>query len=308
MIPRKFKIDTTVCSDIPVFAETFSSASDIINTCASRTPRNYIFEEYDHFGAGNINIYDLDFYGFENSADLKKRLICGTADVRSVHKITEYAYRAHVEYKDKLVQPEKRVSGGAVSISSYLSGQPRNMWALARRPVRSKIIDLAVNVGVTGNINKDDYNAVGMSIAKVIAKLEKAGYRIRLHIVNFGLIQTEYDSTILLFDYLIKGENESMNYKKMLYPIIDISFHRGVIFNWRGTNPNMPKNGNIGSSDIDRIFDSIAERDETTSEMFEKIYGHSVTCLVMRDYVNMLANETQENIEKRIEAMLLSTE
>ena len=257
----------------------------------------------------NLNTYDLNFFGFENSADLKKRLMCGTTDVRSIHKISDYAYNAHVESRDKLVQPEKRVSGGAVSISSYLSGQPRNMWALVRRPVRSKIIDLAVNVGVTGDINKDDYNAVGMSIAKVIAKLEKAGYRIRLHIVNFGLIRADGDSTLLLFDYLIKGENESMNYKKMLYPIIDISFHRGVIFNWRGTNPNMPKNGGIGSSDIDRIFDSIAERDESVSEMFEKMYGHDVSCIVMRDYVNRISNgDSPEDIEKMIEAMLLSTE
>lgn len=92
---------------------------------------------------------------------------------------------------------ELDVAGSEVDLDAYLDGDPECQWEFCEGPVRSPVVTLLVNTGVSWNIETEWIIRRGLAICSLIDALEEQGLRVELR---------AYDST--------KRQKGEINYKK----------------------------------------------------------------------------------------------
>jgi hypothetical protein len=305
----KFKIGG---SEELLCVEQYQSIQEMVSLCTQRTSRFTLNKNNDIFHKSDDWPCDRPKWrNFRTIKDLKERLAGGLKDTSVVQNVQRYAAKAQTAKVDKLAQMSRRVSGGSVDINRFLNGVPECMWTLTHKKVASRVIYLDIELSVTCDNEPEVFQQAGESICRVIAKLEKAGYRIRLHVsvliyCDWGEYGPKGNSSVML-DIPIKRENESMNFRRILYPLTDISFFRGAVFGWLATCPDMRHNDTFGRPLVHALRSS--ERDETLDRIYKEVYGHECIHLHLAQLVSrLIEGESQEQMEKNIEAQLLSTE
>lgn len=238
----QFDMDVNRGSDeLRVFADNFSSAAELVEYCKGRKCRKGM-EKHNYFNGKKPS--DASWSDFESPEDLMNLIEAGVRDDRILADVSKYALTARVKDQDKLTQRCMDVVGGSVDVPAYLSGVPTCMHGLTRKKVKSKIVKIGVLCDVLCDINSDRYKKAGELITKTIARLEKAGYRIRLLALNvyddrdYRDRGDEYDGRrdIWVCSHMIKRENEPMNYRRIMFPLTRVAYLRGLGFGWMAVN------------------------------------------------------------------------
>lgn len=241
---------------------------------------------------------DPDWNGFSQAHELVELLEEGIRDDRLTREVSAAALNARVERKDRLRDVGMNVYGGAVSVPALLSGHPKAMFCVKRRPVRTRILNLGVEIAANWSFRKQQLEEAGQAVARTVASLEKAGYRVQ---VTVGCSVWDYEQSgrvIIAMSMPVKGAGEPLNYRRMLYPLTDVSFWRGVCFGWIVRNPWFSCNEGLGR-ETGYLFD-----DEQLDAYHELIYGKGARVVRLRE----LATMDGQRAEGMIQALLLDTE
>ena len=265
----QFDVDPkSVSHGIRVIAENFDSAAELVSVCKTRDVSPY----YSRDAFFNKDIRAGAWYDFADSEDLINLVENGVRDQALLEDVGRYARTARVKDEEKLVQRCMDVVGGGVDVPSYLTGIPTCMHSMKRKKIRSKIIKIGIYCHVLCDISPEQYKEAGELITKTVAKLEKAGFRIRMRAVD---IYEDRDwrsrgkkyggrHTLWMVTHMVKRENEPMNYRRIMFPITRVAYERGLGFAWMAVNgsPDIPGLGGQASrvvSDPGEFEDIVAK-------------------------------------------------
>lgn len=287
--------------EMDIYAENFMNATEVIRVSATRKLNN-TFSRYDYF-VDKKSPNDSYWSGFRSQEELFRMASLGVDDSQMVNSIQRYTHKAAVEEKDKYTTTVLSVAGGGVNVPLLLSGSPMCMYSRKKAPVKSRIINMGIHCEVTCEISQSSYAHAGMLIAQIVSKLEKAGYRLRINTMDafysWGCKRINVLTTV------VKRENEPMNYARILYPLTNVSFSRGLGFAWVARNPDFNKS-DLGTYAEYAFPDS--ERSMMMDEMFELSTGlKGFTSFKIKDIINMMKSKGDDATMKYMEARLMSS-
>lgn len=303
MITKEFEMKRTKSGKktVKVHAEYFSSMGEAVRHVKQMPGKED--NKHDQFFQYNRDPNDPRWSGFTTVAELNDLCENGLKDTGDVTDVIKYAGQAMVQQKDKLVQRCMDVAGGAVDVPLFLSGSPECMMGLKRKKVRSRVVKATVNCEVLCDISANQYLEAGRAIARTVASLEKAGYRVRL-VANCGL--WDCGSEAALMSVVIKRENEPCNYRRLLYPLMSPSFFRGLGFNWACTLPDYDPGWGLGQR-FDMAFDD-SIKEETLDQVTRKVCGEGFVRFSINDVVTMNNRNNSDTTEGFLKAKMLDLE
>lgn len=301
---KEFKI--TGKRDFDVVAENFTSTAEVIAVTRTRPPcdeswknrRDYLNETWDNGQEPPGHGWE----GFSGKEEFEELIHLGVRDTSMLKDVRKYSAKATVKEKDKLAVQCRDVVGGGVDVPTFLTGNPQCMYALKRKKVKSKIIEIGIECGLTCDYSVNQYKKAGMALTKVVAKLEKAGYRVAL--ISMSAFLDERNDRICMMTNIIKRENAPMNYSRIMFPLTSIGYFRGLGFGWIVRLPEYKGYSGLGPH-ISSCF-RIGEENEGIENMFRTAIGHdNFIAVSMKQMVRICDREGQEKLEKYIESKVM---
>lgn len=300
MYKRQFDIQGRGGKQLRVYAENYSNAMEVFSIAATRPINDRIGSYYDFLVNTDLQM-NKDWYGFTSKDDLYDLAVHGVKDIQMTQQVQRYAHKAYVQEKEKYSRTTLSVAGGGVNVPLLLSGSPECMYSRKKANVKSKIINMGIEVEITSEVGTKEYRHAGMLIAQLISKLEKAGYRIRLNTVD---PYYAHGNRINVLSVTLKRENEPMNYGRMLYPLTSVSSSRGLGFGWAARNPDF--NHDIGCY-TETAFDE-CDKGLKMAELFENSTGlKGFTMFMVKDIVRMYKRDGDDRTMKFIESKLMAS-
>ena len=221
----------------PVYVERYTSNADLLETNKGRSlpvPNTYS-QGLDYFSNKRIDMKkDTWNGGYRDNRELIDSWLDSKVDTEMSKDIGKFAMECTATNTEKLTRRRYRVAGGAVAMGRFMAGEPQCMVAVVRQQVKSKVLDLAVDICVSAYINANTVKAVGQVLAGAVAQLESSGYNMRVHV----LCGVALDNSIILNDVLLKDVKERFNADKMLYALSNPGYARGIMFGWTVRNPH----------------------------------------------------------------------
>jgi len=118
--------------------------------------------------------------------------------------------------------PEMSVQGHTVVVPLYLQGIPNNMIT-NKRKLNNKIITIIYSPQAPHYVDNDDLIKGATKLFKNIVSLESEGYRVNLYVV-------EVNDSRFGYALKLKTDRETLNIKKMCFPLVSSSFLRRIGF------------------------------------------------------------------------------
>ena len=252
---------------------------------------------------GKVSEYDLftgrkydEWSGAKSKEEAWELLRHGTNKKKLMEEVKSYIDEVNAGVVvEKYRDIEYRPFGCAVCVPRMLSGNPNCMILPKKAPVKTRVIKLLVDCGVSAYFSSEDYKRVGSVIARAINDVEMAGYRVRMHAVDVTYNDRKNDSKILCTHVMIKGENEPMNLQRLLYPIAESSFLRHLGF----TTVNRAD----GWSNSYELY-PILDRDNNPQDrlnLYTAINGPGSIMLRMQHLGNVLKEGNAEDVKKVVQ-------
>lgn len=290
---------------IRVIAENFDSAAELVRVCKERKVSPY-YSSHAYF---NEDLTGGSWDDFEDSNDLIKLVENGVKDQSILDGVNRYARTARVKDEEKLVQRCMDVVGGGVDVPAYLTGVPTCMHSLKRLKVKSKVIKIGIYCHVLCNISAEQYRKAGELITKTVARLEKAGYRIRMRAVDVyedsgWRDRKGFDGrhTLWMVTHMVKRENEPMNYRRIMFPITRVAYERGLGFAWMAVNGSPMIYGLGGQAS--RVVSDPGEFED----IIAKGCGEEDYVIFSQDeIIGYIQKNGMEKAQKMVEAKVLGT-
>jgi len=162
---------------------------------------------------------------------------------------------------------EPAVSGSRINAHKAIKGDPKCCIRSKPRDVGFPVIKLAIDCGILSNVRTETIISRGRLIAEAIVRAELSGYKTRITALSATDMTT--DNIIAIMALNLKMEDEPINYSRVLYPILEPSFLRGVSFSWRATLPELHDSRETGMGrSIYAVFNA-AQR----AELYEDVLG-----------------------------------
>lgn len=290
---------------IRVIAENFDSAAELVRVCKERKVSPY-YSSHAYF---NEDLRGGSWDDFEDSDDLIKLVENGVKDQSILDGVNRYARTARVKDEEKLTQRCMDVVGGGVDVPAYLTGVPTCMHSLKRKKVKSKVIKIGIYCHVLCDISAEQYRKAGELITKTVARLEKAGYRIRMRAVDMYEDSGWHDRrgfdgrhTLWMVTHMVKRENEPMNYRRIMFPITRVAYERGLGFAWMAVNGS-PKIYGLGGQ-ASRVVSDPGEFED----IIAKGCGEEDYIIFSQDeIIGYIQKNGMEKAQKMVEAKVLGT-
>ena len=297
MYKRHFTMNNGYDEELEVHAENYMSMNEIMMVAKTR-PLNRDFSRYDFF-VDREYVSNEDWYGFSDSSELREMMAKGLKDTAGITNLERYAHKAYVEESEKYVRTALDVAGGGVNVPLVLSGSPECMYSRKKAKVKSKIINMGIHNEVVCTVSQESYKHAGMLVAQVVSKLEKAGYRLRINMLDAYYC---HGRNIHVLTTVIKRENEPMNYARMLFPLTSVASSRGVGFAWVARNPEYHE-WDLGGYAENAFRDKCMMKD-----MFEKATGLArFTMFTVKDLIGMYRERGDDATTKYIESKLMES-
>jgi len=158
-------------------------------------------------------------------------------------------------------------SGTRIDPNKAVKGDPNCF--IRQKPIEMgfPVVKIAIDCSILGTVAVEDVVDRGKMICEAIVRAELGGYKTR--ITAMSATKFDDDNLIAVLALNLKREDEPMNYSRVLYPILEPSFLRGVSFSWRATLPELKysQTSNIGASLYGR-YNAAARR-----EFYDDVVG-----------------------------------
>ena len=303
MRTKRFKVKGN-WREYDVRCENFSSTQEVIAVTRARSAPDESWKREIDFCDESWTSYKKTgtWYGFNNKDEYERLVRFGVEDTSVVKDVRKYSAKASVLDKDKLAVRCMDIVGGGVNVPVYLTGNPQCMYTMKRKKVKSKIVTIGIECGLTCDYSAKQYQRAGMALTKVVAKLEKAGYRVAL--ISMAAFIDEKNDVLCMMTNVIKRENTPMNYSRIMFPLTSITYFRGLAFGWVARNKDYRGYSNLGPH-FSSIF-PYGERNERIEEMFQTAVGHdNFIAVSMKQMVGICDGQGQEALERYIEGKIM---
>lgn len=225
---------------------------------------------------------DPEWSGFTSQEDLFNRMACGLSDTSFLSEVRRFSN--NVALTTSRVKARFRdVEGDEVDIGRYMEGIPECMFNTRRVTRLGRVVHIGVDVCAQASATAEDLRAIGEVIAGVVVAVEKKGYRIRLD-AGTSIDTKMGESTALVMAIRLKTENQPMNYRRMLFPLADPAFLRGVEFGYDSRQSYC----HINSITLGSTLSSGRRGDSLLDKVHALMFGPSATSidlwLLLQDY------------------------
>lgn len=287
--PRKY---------VDVHIEKFNSCAEVVSVCRTRTCHNAACRHDDFFGK-STRPRNPDWSGFETVEEMEERLRTGLRDKTLLKEVSKFVHSARAPDIERYTTVKRDVYGGGVDVPRFLTGAPDCMVTMGKSKVKSDIIKVGVNTLVTAGISIERAKDVGAIIARCIYSIEKAGYRVQMDALTMHADCEKPYCTGMLVP--IKKSDSTLSLPRLLYPLCDMSFSRGVSFGWVVQDPNLTPYDGL-SKRVGWLF-----KDESyLSDMYAKILGPDAVYLDFNLLMDMYRSHDKEKSREELEKYIVT--
>ena len=295
------RIETVTYQKKPTKVIIYSStdAVDMVESLKEmRNKQNYRVEDYDIFSKCS---FDAKWAGVKDKDHALNMIRHGTENTKLVESVKSYIEEVNGGVKvRKYREIDYRPFGCTPCIPRVLSGNPNCMILPKKSPVRSRIIKILVDCAVSWYFSPEDIRRVGSTIARAICDIEQAGYRVRLYAAHVTHNRDD-PSEILCTHLMMKGENEPVNLKRMLYPLAEVSFLRILGFTVINRAEEWKK-----SNELYPILEDSDSKEK--KELYETINGPDTIVLRLQKLGNELRTGDKEDVKKLVKEIFASND
>lgn len=206
--------------------EEFESVIELVNANTKREVNKYW--EHDHLNKDDIG---KGWYGVDSYDEAYNLLLNGweegTKKVATlVDKITKTGTRKKINFTNN-------VHGFIPNVPLSIMNVPNSMIDIQTTQVKSKVLNVVYDRGASCSVSTEEILEVGLNVVNTIVNLEMSGYRVNLKIMNTYCNGDSYD--ILIVN--VKNANQSLNLKKMIFPLANPAWLRVIGFDWQDKSP-----------------------------------------------------------------------
>jgi len=223
-------------------------------------------DESESMRYGSADDDDSEFSGTKN---LKEALdLCKYGD----EELRKRVYDKSIALEDLETHTKVRhstindVVGFTPNVPNYIMGIPTNMIRDNRTMIKSKILNIYINLGVPWYVDKNDILDTAARYICAINQLENEGYRCNIYCGK----SSESGNKQNLLAVKIKTDREPMNIAKMAFPMCHPSMLRRLGFKWMEIIP-VDFGAGYGSS-----IGNKADMHMLLSKVFDKNYKFTI--------------------------------
>ena len=292
--------------NIDVHVEHFSSCAEVVSVCSKRSLALQGHRDLDYFGNAT-RAHNPSWSGVSKRQHMLTSLEQGLREKEIVKDVNKFIHSARVPDVLAYCKISRDLCGGGVDIPRYLTGSPDCMLTMKKAKRKSDIINVGVNCLVTAGINKETAKEVGAIVARAIFSVEKAGYRVNMDALAFhGDLNDKYATCLRV---PIKKSDAALSIPRLLYPLCDMSFARGVSFGWAVQDPNLSDQSGL-SQRIDALFTG-EDSKSYLSDMYTTILGEDSIYmdfnLLVDRYMEDRSPEGKQKLEKYVVSRFVGT-
>lgn len=174
-------------------------------------------ESYDFTGTKSLSeAYNLCKYGDE---ELRKYIYKYTSELETIDTANKIR-RSTIN----------DVVGFMPNVPNYIIGLPNNMIRDNRTILKSKIINIFINISAPWHVSKEDIQRNAAMFVSAINRLEEEGYRCNVYSGSIG--EHSYKDIKNALIVKIKSDKEPLNLAKMAFPLAHPSMLRRLKFKW----------------------------------------------------------------------------
>lgn len=260
-----------------VTIERYRSPAELLEVALGRECAHGMRHD-DFLGGDDRRPNDTYWAGFTSSRQAREDLIAGITDDGFARDVARYANTVRTDEVQRYKEMRRSVQGGAVCVPAVLAGDPRGMWCVRRSKAKSRVVRLGIDASVTANYPAKRWEDAGRAVVMTVAALERAGYRVG---VETGLTVRLVNDTVLAMTVPVKRPEETINLRRVLFPLSKMAFFRGIGFGWIVRQPRYVPYGNIGF-DVYNGFPHDS-RDEEMDRLLGQMFGDDSVHVRMRD-------------------------
>lgn len=192
---------------------------------------------------------------------------------------------------------EPAPTGSRLDPNKVIKGDPNCFIRSKPIEVGFPVIKIAIDASILCTVDAETVRDRGEIIAKALVRAELGGYKTRVSAFSATIFKDVAEIVVMALN--LKREDEPMNYSRVLYPILEPSFLRGVSFTWRATLPELEHTHEIrmGAS-IYRDFNADARR-----EFYDDVFDQDTLVFCIGA---MCEEMTHEEAERYVEELLQS--
>lgn len=198
----------------------------------------------------------LFMFGDKANAD---RLECkGIAKLRRAIRLTENRRQIFSD-----------VTGFAPNVPNFLAGVPTNMLNARQKRTKARVLNVAYNISVNGNIDSEDMQDVAIKILSAIWRVEANGVRINLYLCDLA----QYTNTLTGWLCRIKTSGQHLDVLKTAYPLTNTSMLRRHSFRFTEVLKGLNSSSyGAASRDTEGLYKYCGLRDVVTLNYYAMRY------------------------------------
>lgn len=181
---------------------------------------------------------------------------------------------------------ENKPYGYIPNVPAYLTGNPMNMINREENEISHKILNIFLDVSISGGTNKEVIITNGILYLSVIDLLEKAGYRCNLY---SGTSSTTWGDGNFHMYARVKTDKEPLNIKKICFTIAHPSWLRRIYFRWAEVFDN--------PADITGGYGRNLDKDKAIEDL-KSVFKDNI---ILWNYHSGHTGKSVENILKELE-------
>lgn len=145
----------------------------------------------------------------------------------------------HVERKTR-AKTEYRPVGHTPSVPRALMGHPNAMIRTRRETLPAKTIHLMYDTSVAGGVDTDTMTKCGITMLEVVSIFERQGYRVKLTVTASSVLKNSMTGKKgIIGGIVVKDYRDSLDIKKLCFPLAHPSMFRRIFFRHVETTPLM---------------------------------------------------------------------
>ena len=297
-----YKVDVGGGATMKFHVEHFKSFSEVYNVCTKRECKYSGHSGIDYF---NLNARGLEYgknKGFSSQEELFSKLRTGYNDTDVLKDVHKFVHLTNAPEIKKYKGVRRDVCGGGVDIPRYLTGSPDCMLMPYKQMSDSNIVHIGMISGVPWHVSPEAIKAAGKALARSIYSLEKAGYRVTFDVLaaHRSIPNPYYGSGMTI---RIKNSDGALSLPKLLYPLCDVSFMRGISFGQVVQDPHLGYAEGL-SYPIREAFPS-SRKVELTDKMCAQVFGKDAMCFDINTILDIYDRD-REHAPEAMEKFILS--
>lgn len=218
-----------------VFGETYENPRELLNTICAR--ECFFDSERDRL---RDDFQGDDWCGYKTGKQLKADFLSNVCDAKSLKALTS------------ILKPQGRnvpkvrfcndVVGFKPIVPLAMMNVPKAMFNKKSITIKSKIVNVCVDISAFGNVNSNDLREAGKTIFEAIMGLEQKGYRVNLMVYDTAVM----DNDIAWRALKVKDSSQPLDVARCAYPFVNPSYMRGIGFAWYQRTRGFKHSGGYG--------------------------------------------------------------